>query len=75
MSLTRISLNLLLVSSLALGACGGSGEAAGLEYRVSDKELRGLTGDGVIRIEATRGEVTKLEDAYAMGDLETQEKK
>jgi len=68
-------MNLLLASTLALGACGGSGEAAGLKYRVSDKELRGLTGDGVLNIETSKGEVTKLEDAYALGDLETQEKK
>jgi len=75
MSTTRIALCILMISALALGACGGSGEAAGLKYRVSDKELRGLTGDGVVRIEQSKGEVQRLEDAYALGDLETQEKK
>lgn len=75
MSLKSTALSLLLASSFALAACGGSGEAAGLKYRVSDKELRGLTGDGVVRIEAAKGEVMKLEDAYALGNVEGQEKK
>lgn len=66
---------LLIISALSLGACGGSGEAAGLKHRVSDKELRGLTGEGVMRIEAAKGEVAKLEDALALGVADAQETK
>ncbi len=74
MNLPRIALSVVLASTFALAACG-SGEAAGLKYRVSDKELRGLTGDGVVRIEAAKGEVSKLEDELAVGNVDAQEKK
>lgn len=66
---------LLVASALSLSACGGSGEAAGLKHRVSDKELRGLTGEGVQRIETAKGEVTKLEDALALTVADAAESK
>lgn len=71
----RIASLSLLMSSLSLIACGGGGEAAGLKYRVSDKELRGLTGDGVVRIDTAKQEVTKLQDALALGVTETNQTK
>jgi len=72
---TRTIIVLFVVSAFGFAACGGSGEAAGLKHRVSDKELRGLTGEGVMRIETAKSEVTRLEDAVAVGVADAAETK
>lgn len=68
-----LSLALAGLSFTVLPACGGG--ATGLQYRVDDKELRELTGEGALRIEGLRGEVRKREDALQTFDSETEAKK
>lgn len=63
----------VLALGLSQGACGSS--AGSLAFTIPDKQVKDLTGEAALHVDAARAEVTKLQDELQQraADVKTQE--
>lgn len=68
--MTRVSFIGVILFALAGGACGSSSGA--LEFTIPDKQVKDLTGEAALRVDAARADVAKLQDEVAQRSADAQ---